>query len=465
VRKLLPLVALLLPLTGQADAICRAKPAVATELIISITHDDTDDNQFTKAAPILESHGMRGTFFVNVSRLIPEGSTYPYLILSEVMAMEAAGHEIGIHGLDHLDQVATTTPLIRMRRELCDSRSEALLFGLHPRAFAYPHGVYDDYARSLAYACGYITARAVGGATGIGSSGPYYESLPPVDAYALRAPSSFAVPASTLVTLQGYVTRAEAAAASAGKVGWLIMNFHNVCDSGTLCPGGQTDNIIDTATYTAFFDWLQPRAASGTIVQTISQAWGGPLKPAVSSGTPPLILGDMESYLAGATAAPDGWYRYSSGTGTGTWSRVTGLSGIGYAQQVVLSGWASGGMQALLQDYSDRDYRSATTQVTPGRSYTLSCSYRSDVPVRFHVWHRNSTIGSWVTLLTTSTFPASPSSVAQASYTLTAPGSGYIDRTLDFGLEIASVCSSGCLNGNSTGTMIVDDCNVTDNGP
>lgn len=453
----------LAPLAASAAPICRAKPAPGVKLIVSITHDDTDDNQATTAAPILEAHGMRGTFYVNVGRIIPEGATSGYMVLSQVLAMEAAGHEIGIHGLDHQSDLITNIPLARMKRELCDSRSEAMLMGLHPRSFAFPNGLYDDYTRSLAYSCGYNSARSVG-ATEITSSGPYYETIPPADAYAIRAPSSFESPDSTLAILQGYVTRAETSAASARKTGWLAMNFHNVCADYTSCPGGQTNHTISTSVYTAFLDWLQPRAASGTVVKTISQVFGGPLKPAVSSGTPPMILGDMESYIGGATNAPDCWLRYQSGTSTGTWSRVTGFTGAGYAQQVVMSSWVSGGAWVLRQNDSSSDYRSCTTQVTPGHSYTMSCSYRSDVPVRLHFYHRDATTGAWLTLSTTATSAASPVAVSKVSSTLTAPGSAFVDRTLSFGVEITTVCSSGCLNGNNTGTLIVDDCNVVDNG-
>jgi peptidoglycan/xylan/chitin deacetylase (PgdA/CDA1 family) len=462
-RRLLLCVAVLAPLAALADYVCRAKPAATTKLIVSITHDDTDDNQYTTAAPILEAHGMRATFYVNIGRLMPETANQGYMVLSQVLDLESRGFDLGIHGLDHQSDLITLIPLDKMKRELCDSRTEALMMGMHPKSFAYPNGLYDDYTRSLAYSCGYNTARSVG-ATEITASGPYYETIPPLDTYAIRAPSSFEAPASTLSVLQGYVTRAEAAAVSAGKVGWLVMNFHNVCADYTLCPGGQINHTIDAATYTAFLDWLQPRAASGTIVKTVSETFGGALKAGVSSGTPPLILGDMESYLGGATSAPDCWLRYQSGTSTGTWSRVTGLSGIGYAQQVVMSAWNSGAAWVLRQNDSSSDYRSCTTQVTPGRSYTLSCSYKSDVPVRLHLYHRDATTGAWLTLSTTATSPAAPTSPSTISYTLTAPGSGFVDRTLSFGLEITSVCATGCLNGNSTGTMIVDDCTVVDNG-
>jgi hypothetical protein len=41
---------------------------------------------------------------------------------------------------------------------------------------------------------------------------------------------------------------------------------------------------MTVADFTAFLDWLAPRAATGTVVQTTAQVVGGPVQPPVPPG-------------------------------------------------------------------------------------------------------------------------------------------------------------------------------------
>ena len=50
--------------------------------------------------------------------------------------------------------------------------------------------------------------------------------------------------------------------------------FHHLCD-------GCDAYSISPATFTALLDWLQPRAAGGTVVETTAQVIGGPVQPPV----------------------------------------------------------------------------------------------------------------------------------------------------------------------------------------
>ena len=79
------------PGTASAEPALAATTATTnTPVTVTFTFDDGLD-QHVLAAQILESHGMRGVFFVN-----PVGFDTPgYLSTTQVVAMQSAGHEIG----------------------------------------------------------------------------------------------------------------------------------------------------------------------------------------------------------------------------------------------------------------------------------------------------------------------------------------------------------------------------------
>jgi uncharacterized protein (DUF2267 family) len=56
--------------------------------------------------------------------------------------------------------------------------------------------------------------------------------------------------------------------------GWVQLVFHHLCD-------GCDAYSITPANFQALLDWLQPRAATGTVVETTTQVVGGPLQPPV----------------------------------------------------------------------------------------------------------------------------------------------------------------------------------------
>jgi peptidoglycan/xylan/chitin deacetylase (PgdA/CDA1 family) len=438
-----------------------ATVGTAPALTVSLTFDDTDDNQYTTAAPLLESHGMRATLYATAGRLQGTGDTHGYMTLAQVLDLQRRGFEIGSHGLDHVGWTTSYIPWDRLLREACDSRLWLLGQGANVRAAAFPFGFRDATTDSALNTCGYVTGRDVGS---ILSTGPYYESIPPASVWDLRAPSSFEYPAGTLAFMQGYVTRALAACPRKGAC-WLIMNMHNICAVGTTCSNGQTEHILETSVFTGFLDWLQ--AQNNIEVRTVSQVASGPLKPAVASNTPLVINGSLESNMANPGLAPDCWQYTSSSTNDGAWSVVPGRTGN--ARQVVMSNYTSGSRR-LMQDYSASsanagaalDFRSCTTPTTVGHSYTLSCWVRADHTVRIQTYHRDPVTSSWVALTSGSSTATSQTDWTQVSYTLTI-AAGEIG-TLAFGASIDGVCTSNCMNGNNTGTMIVDDCSAIDNG-
>ena len=65
--------------------------------------------------------------------------------------------------------------------------------------------------------------------------------------------------AISLQNLQGWVTQAE----NHGG-GWVPIVFHDICN-------GCADSSVSRSDFTAFLDWLQPRAAHGTVVKTMRE--------------------------------------------------------------------------------------------------------------------------------------------------------------------------------------------------
>ncbi len=451
----------------STDQVCSAGTCVAStsvpspRLIVSLTADDTFENQFTTMAPLLEANGIRATFFVNSSRIdLPVGT---FLTTDEIKEMQTVGHEIGSHGLMHLHLLTTLFPSDRIQREVCDSRVDLLARGFDVRSFAYPFGqndaaitpMPDNVAESSAQRCGYLTARGVGNLSS--SSGVFSESIPPADRYMLRAEPSV----NSLMSLdqvEQWVLDAETNQNTAvTSPPWLIINFHNIC------PGAACDPLLawDTDLFGQFISWLADRKPQGTIVRTISQVMKGPVNPPVPSGTPLIINGDFESYLSGNTSPPDCWLGGGTGNNTAVWTQVAGRTGSGW--QLAMSDY-TGGSRAIIQDRGTTaipDYKSCGTPVTPGHSYTFTCWYQSDVPVSLIFYENDNVNHASKKWMTSPTSPASPGAWASISHTAKVPSDF---NTVFFGPFITGVCASGCLNGDNTATVIVDDCSAADNG-
>ena len=422
----------------------------APRVILSFTADDTYAEQFTFMAPLLEAHGMRATMMVNAGRIGLPGTLY--LSDEQVAELQAVGHEIGSHGLTHQHLVTTQNLPDRIAREVCDSRVDLLARGFHIRTFAYPFGEVDGLAQSWAANCGYTTGRLVGNLHDL----VWFETIPPTKMIALRASSSVSS-ANTLEDAEGYVLNAEGHADGI-EPAWLIMNFHRFCPGAACNPG----LAWDTDLFARFVEWVAQRKSLGTVVRTISQVAPGTLQPPVASNTPLVLNGDLESYLQGPSAAPDCWTYGHSGDNTATWTRVPGRTG--YGQQLLVSQYASGTNTLLLSRGLTQtpDYKSCGIPIKPGRHYQLSCWYRSDVPVAFTLYKNDDlddTVSQW---MTTEASPASPAAWAKRTFGLTVPDGIVKYNTLFYGPHVSSVCPSGCLNGEGTATVLMDDCSAID---
>lgn len=198
--------------------------------VVSLTFDDGLASH-ARAADLLESRGLRGTFYVPSGLLGKPGR----LDWGDLVRLAERGHEIGGHTESHA--ALTEIPLEQARQEIARDRDALTSRGLDPSSFAYPYGKFTDEIADLVRALGYAAARGVGGVV---------ETVPPLNPYQLRTPHS-ARTWTTADHLAGLTLAAQ------HEEGWLILPFHHIGhDRGstyTTQPGQ----------FTAYLDWLVER--------------------------------------------------------------------------------------------------------------------------------------------------------------------------------------------------------------
>jgi endoglucanase len=227
-------------------------PPPGPTTVVSIQFDDGLADQID-TLPILTAHGMHATYYVNTG--VTGDSAH--MTWEQLQQLAAAGNEIGGHTLHHVNLKPLKTADARL--EVCQDRNNLIDHGLQPTSFAYPFGTFDAGSKQVVHDCGYNSGRGVAGGT---------ETIPPLDAYATRTPPN-PKQGTTVATIESYVTEAEQ---SGG--GWVQLVFHhlcNQCDAYSITP----------ADFTVLLDWLQPRAANGTVVKTTAEVIGGPVQPRV----------------------------------------------------------------------------------------------------------------------------------------------------------------------------------------
>jgi peptidoglycan/xylan/chitin deacetylase (PgdA/CDA1 family) len=221
------------------------------------------ETQF-QALQILQDHNMHATFYVN-SGLTTDAIGWR-MSWPQLAQLSAAGNEIGGHSWDHADLTRLTTE--ELQHEICDDRTNIQSHGLPlPTSFAYPYGAYQqNNVPAIVQQCGYSSGRQVGGIrSALCATCPFAESIPPANPMVTNTAPDIRID-TTLETVEGYVTQAEQ-----NGGGWVQIIFHDLCTSG--CDG---DTYSTTpALLTSFLDWLQPRAANGTVVKTVGEVMSG----------------------------------------------------------------------------------------------------------------------------------------------------------------------------------------------
>jgi peptidoglycan/xylan/chitin deacetylase (PgdA/CDA1 family) len=128
-----------------------------------VTFDDGFRSVHDEALPVLRRLDVPATVFVlpgvlgGVSRWMPEMPAEPLLSAVQVLALHAAGLDIGLHGLDHA--ALPDLPPDRLQEQV-QGAADLLtgLTGQRPRAFAYPYGHHDRASRAAVAAAGFEVA-------------------------------------------------------------------------------------------------------------------------------------------------------------------------------------------------------------------------------------------------------------------------------------------------------------------
>jgi peptidoglycan/xylan/chitin deacetylase (PgdA/CDA1 family) len=252
--------------SGAPGSMPRARASTPT--IVTLGFDDGTVDQFDNGFPLLTAHGMHATFFVNTGPILAGDPAH--MTWADLQTLYAGGNEITGHTVDHANIQPLSIP--DAEHQVCDDRNTLLAQGFAPESFAYPFGSFDATSEAVVHYCGYNSGRSV---AGIRKTGPFGETIPPVDAYGTRTPPN-PKKATKLSTLETYVLNAEADTQSTD---WVQFVFHRVCDKST---GGHCGAYtISLSKLSAFLDFLQGEVAAGrVVVETTAEVIGGPLNPA-----------------------------------------------------------------------------------------------------------------------------------------------------------------------------------------
>jgi peptidoglycan/xylan/chitin deacetylase (PgdA/CDA1 family)/sulfur relay (sulfurtransferase) complex TusBCD TusD component (DsrE family) len=329
-----------------------------------LTFDDGNVEHSTVVQPMLQSHGMKGTFYVN-SGLVGNAGKMSW---AQVQALASTGNEIGGHTLDHPD--LTTLSTADATTEIANDRQNFIAHGITPTDFAYPFGAYNSTIEGIVKNAGYDSARVIANLQNQAScqNCQAANDIPPADPYAVYTNSSIQS-TTPLSTLEWDVTNAEQHGG-----GWVPLVFHHVSNNTADDP-----YRIDPSTLSAFLDWLQTRAADGTVVQTVAQVMHTPTPPA----GPNLVQNpSLETRTSGSV--PDN-YQTLTGAGWG-YSWVTSPTHSGsHAEQVNVATFSGNGPQV----YTTQASSGVPPKVSPGHYYQASAWYQSPATVYLNVYYHD----------------------------------------------------------------------------
>jgi peptidoglycan/xylan/chitin deacetylase (PgdA/CDA1 family) len=268
-------------LIALAALLATAAVAQAAPTVVTLGFDEGVASQYTHRS-ILEAHGAHATFFVNSGKVGAAG----YATWAQLGDLYAAGNEIGGNTISHTN--LTTLTQAQMTTQVCDDRIAIQSHGLNPTNFSYPSGGWNATAKTVVQGCGYDSARTTGGTDFPDPCCVFAETLPPKNAYALRA---FYPRLSTPVaTYQDLINRVRLAGG-----GWVNIVLDGICDNP--CTGASSFSINAT-TLDGLLGWID--GLPDVTVRTTAQALAMP--------------GDLSPPTVALSAPDDG----GSVTGTAT---------------------------------------------------------------------------------------------------------------------------------------------------
>lgn len=181
--------------------------------LVSLDFDDGWLSAYYQAIPILNAAGLKSTQYI-MSGFLNEGINY--VNIEQVLAMQAAGHEIGGHTITHAHLPELSEE--EMIREIWQSKFDLESLGVSTlAALAYPYGEYNQAIIGATIDAGYLAGRT---ALGVDSGFNFKNT----NRYRLK---TFSMEADTdLAYVKNLIDTV------ALNKGWLILVFHQVDNNG-----------------------------------------------------------------------------------------------------------------------------------------------------------------------------------------------------------------------------------------
>ena len=119
------------------DYLAKGKDLPTKPIILS--YDDTDEEQFSVAKPVMDKYGFKGVYFIMT---ISIGRPH-YMSAAQIKQLSDEGHVIACHTWDHHKVTAYTEAdwdiqMIKPRKKLEDITGKKIQY------FAYPYGLWDE---------------------------------------------------------------------------------------------------------------------------------------------------------------------------------------------------------------------------------------------------------------------------------------------------------------------------------
>jgi len=120
----------------------RSKPFAMRNMapLVSFTFDDVPDSAASYGAPLLESYGVRGTFYVAGGTLGRDDAHWNVIAPDQVRTLARDGHEIGCHTFSHVAVDTLDEPAMELECEQNRSALRDIVPGLELANFCYPFG-------------------------------------------------------------------------------------------------------------------------------------------------------------------------------------------------------------------------------------------------------------------------------------------------------------------------------------
>jgi peptidoglycan/xylan/chitin deacetylase (PgdA/CDA1 family) len=129
-------------LVREFGGILCTRPATVTWPggVVSFTFDDFPRSAWLNGGPILERHGVRGTYYAAMGLAGTDSSLGPMFEIGDLRAAWGQGHEIACHTYSHRDCRRASPAEIVAELEKNAAALTQALGGAAPENFAYPFG-------------------------------------------------------------------------------------------------------------------------------------------------------------------------------------------------------------------------------------------------------------------------------------------------------------------------------------